>query len=226
MKIGNIGISIRLGAFVALFLLALIGAGVGDWHFLRADHDRQDDTSQRVILLENSVNLARSAQVNFKIQVQDWKDILLRGQDSREFNEYLKGFNQQHDLTQANLQRLNGELISLGLDNNLVQATQKIHADLRQKYLRALSKFDPANPNSRYQVDAEVMGIDRAPTERFDEMVDSVLKQSDEMRKTSEINADSAFRATSLWSLLIVMIALVFGASLAVKYGGQGRIRH
>jgi hypothetical protein len=162
MRMSNASIGFRLGAFAALFSLALIGVGTEGWYLLSIGNDRQDAAAQRAIQLESSVDLARSAQVNFKIQVQDWKDILLRGRDRNAFNEYLLGFNQQHDLTQANLQKLNGELTLLGLDTNLVLGAQRTHADLKPKYLDALKKFDPANPNSLYEVDAEVRGAPSA----------------------------------------------------------------
>jgi len=62
---------------------------------------------QRGRFLAQSVDLARSAQVEFKKQVQEWKDLLLRGgNDQATYDKYLQNFFSEEAATQQNLQGL------------------------------------------------------------------------------------------------------------------------
>ena len=60
--------------------------------------------------LADSINLARSAQLNFKEQVQEWKDILLRGNDPGAFQKYSDQFTQREAAVDQDLRSLQQRL--------------------------------------------------------------------------------------------------------------------
>src|SRR5947209_394036 len=68
------------------------------------------DTLLEAQQLTKAVDLTRSAQVNFKKQVQEWKDMLLRGNDPESFKRYSQAFG---DSERATVADLNAAIIAL-----------------------------------------------------------------------------------------------------------------
>ena len=69
-------------------------------------------------LLEGPLQAARlidEANVEFKVQVQEWKNVLLRGQDGDNLNKYWSQFEAQ----ERKVQNILGQLVSLAKDTPL-----------------------------------------------------------------------------------------------------------
>jgi methyl-accepting chemotaxis protein-1 (serine sensor receptor) len=109
-------------------------------------------------VLVESIDTARNAQVQFKIQVQEWKNTLLRGAQGQ-IDKYKAAFVSQSQKTQQ-LEKLSAMLPQLGMDNAQVEQTRKLHAELEAHYLSALQQYDLSDPTSAQRVDKLVTGID------------------------------------------------------------------
>jgi PAS domain S-box-containing protein len=127
------------------------------------------ETSSRI------VTTALSAQVHFKKQVQEWKNILLRGQEPGLYADYLARFEQEERHTEETI----GQLIRLldGNDRTRATATHFLdaHQRLGQEYRAALAFYRPREMTSQLDVDRRVRGIDREPTALLDEVVTAAL---------------------------------------------------
>ncbi len=214
MKITDLRIGVRLGLLAAFLLAALLIVGLHGWHMLSDSNDRAIAAMQRAHVFETSVDTARTAQVEFKKQVQEWKDLLLRGNDSIAFNKYLQAFRKQSEATQANLQKLKGLLATLGLDTAQVDDTLKTHEALQEKYLEALKQYDIANQNSAHVVDALVKGMDRPPTKKIDGIVAYVLQQSNQSMAKIATDTALSYRTANILLLGIGLLAIVLGSSI------------
>lgn len=133
--------------------------------------DAYAEVTERLI---ETTDLAREAQVGFKTQVQEWKNVLLRGHDPEDLARYSAAFHDRENAVAEHLQQLRDRAGQLGLATASVERLIAMHAELRGRYAIALRSFDPANSQASRQVDRSVRGMDRALNEGFDTQVEEV----------------------------------------------------
>lgn len=163
-------------AFIGIFLSVFIAAQ----QFLSLNHLIMEKSKTAI----DSVNLARSAQVSFKIQVQEWKNILLRGEDPEKFDKYFKGFSEEEENVRTKLLKLK-KISSPELQQRIEHFLQA-HQILGERYRAGLEVYKNASADKYKIGDKAVKGIDREPTKALDELVESVENQYDIF--TNEIN--------------------------------------
>ena len=184
--------SIRIRFFIIIGLVILLMSSIGFFNlvsFKEFSSRYLDDLNSSEKLLK-TVDTARSVQVTFKKQVQEWKDILVRGQNQEAYKKHLDGFNNNEKLVKDGLEEVKGLMKSQGLDTNMVDETIKAHSELGTKYREALKSFDSSNPNSYRVVDDLVKGIDRAATDDIDLIVKQVEEYSNKGIDDSRQNAN------------------------------------
>ncbi len=214
MKLANLKIGMRLCLMGAFFFIALLVVGFGGWNALNATDARSAQAMQQAATLADAVDTARSAQVEFKIQVQEWKNILLRGNDKAQFDKYRAAFDKSGATTRAELQKVNLLLAKLALHTPLVDDALKLHADLGVNYLNALAQFDQANADSAHVVDAAVKGMDRPPTAKIDEIVAFIQTESHRVGVEMSAAMVSAKQRTTWQMAGTVLVTLVLGIAI------------
>jgi methyl-accepting chemotaxis protein-1 (serine sensor receptor) len=212
MKLANLKIGVRLGLLGAFFFVALAVVATGGWRALDGSNLRSADAMSRSVALSQAIDTARSAQVEFKIQVQEWKNILVRGNDPAQLDKYSKAFVKGGESTRAELQKLDKLLDSLKLGTPLVDDAIKTQGELVARYLEALKKYDSANPESAHIVDALVKGMDREPTKKIDDIVAFIGKESGRLM----VEMEAANRAAHAQAMLVMGVTLVVTLAVGV----------
>ncbi len=119
------------------------------------------------------MDLARVQQVNFKKQVQEWKDILLRGHNADDFRKYRGLFFEQESLVQKNANELIGSLDQASARAKLAEFL-KAHEELGRRYRNSLAVFEKSGRLDYQAADRMIRGMDRAPTDLMDAIVGSI----------------------------------------------------
>jgi len=153
--------------FAGIFLSVFIAAQ----QFLSLNHLIMDKSKTAI----DSVNLARSAQVSFKIQVQEWKNILLRGEDPEKLDKYFKGFTEEEANVRSKLSELK-KIASPKLQRQIDDFIQA-HRTLGEQYRHGLDAYKNASADKYKIGDKAVKGIDREPTKALDALVEEVEAQ-------------------------------------------------
>ncbi|MBP5125047.1 methyl-accepting chemotaxis protein [Pseudomonas protegens] len=148
-----------------------------------------------------SSQLIDEANLQFKSQVQEWKNVLLRGKQPQELNKYW----QQFEDRQRDVQSILGQLVQTpGLDASLKSRVQRLadeHRQLGSAYQKGRDAYvaGGADPSAG---DAAVKGVDRATSEQMSELVTELRQHGD--RQSAEI---SAAADRTVWLGILVMLA-------------------
>jgi len=113
---------------------------------------------------------------HFKTQVQEWKDILLRGGDQARYDKHFAGFEKQEKTVQEKLELVKSLLSDLGENTSDVESAIQKHTELGIKYREALKHFDRNSENPGKAVDSSVSGIDRPLTEALDKFYENSIR--------------------------------------------------
>jgi methyl-accepting chemotaxis protein len=159
-------------------------------------------------LLDGPLQAARlidSANVEFKIQVQEWKNVLLRGQDAENLAKYWGQFEAQERKVQDILGELSQEARDDAALKGQVDRLRSEHQTLGANYRKGRDAFVAAGGDAKAG-DAAVKGIDRAASEQMTALVDQLREQS--IQQAEQINA-SADRTITLGTLVMLAASVV-----------------
>ncbi len=144
------------GSGTALLLtVALYGLWLS-WNSLQYfEHDVLTSTAnERTILVMQS---------DFKKQVQEWKNVLLRGTDAAALEKYWQGFEEEERKVAQNAEALDQRLVDPKA-RELVAQFRQAHQEMGARYREGLQAFKASGYDSRAG-DRAVKGMDRKPTE-------------------------------------------------------------
>ena len=171
--------SIGRTLFLLIFFIIIFTIGIGSFSWI-SFQNQNNKISGNLNTINNFIILtddARIVQVDFKKQVQYWKDTLLRGNDPASFNQSYNEFLNQDKAVDAGLAKLKENIAKQNMDTSLVDKIITFHKDLHDKYTQAIQNYDKNNIQSFRIVDGLVKGIDRAPTNDMDSLVKQIQQK-------------------------------------------------
>ena len=150
-----------------------------------------------------------SAAISFKTQVQEWKNILLRGNDPDQFIKYAEGFNKEEKIVQGHL----SAAMELRRDDKAtveaIKVLQQEHAELGAQYREALQNFNQENPETGKAVDKQVSGMDRDTSQLMEDLAQTTLAGFDQFLQESEAKTEKIYTDT-VRLLLIICVSASF----------------
>jgi hypothetical protein len=158
----------------ALILGVLVLAGTG---LFAIQYHQQRSAAALAQMVEASTLLdqARSAQVGFKLQVQAWKNLLLRSRSDAAFAEQRASFAAQESAVSQQLEAL---AAAPGLPEALRGEARALHGEHQRvgdAYRTALAAYVPSDAATVFTVDGAVRGIDRGFDQRIDALAGSIF---------------------------------------------------
>jgi len=164
-------------AFLVLCFLGYLG-------FVQAKFLIGKQLEENVTMNDAETQLLR-AQVHFKKQVQEWKNILLRGSNQNDYDRYYQLFELEEKKTQIAITRFIEKVNANSQSADLARQFLEVHESLAKQYRQALKTFNASGNQDIYGTDTLVKGIDRKPTGLIDELIVTLDKES--KRRVTEI---------------------------------------
>ncbi|GAA0720417.1 HAMP domain-containing methyl-accepting chemotaxis protein [Dokdonella soli] len=204
----SLSIRTKMYLQIGLMMLALIGLIGAAFFQGRILTDQINGAVRTGTDSTTLVALARSAHVNFQRQVQEWKDVLIRGNDAALFQKYHDQFTARAADVQRELAASKVAIAKAGMSTSVVDKLVDEHAKMLTTYETALKSFDAADPEAGKKVDLQVRGLDRATSTQFDELIQNVVSST-----TASLSAleKSGAEATSR-----SLVAIASAAAIAV----------
>ncbi len=146
----------------------------------------------------------------FKTQVQEWKNVLLRGGDEKQLERYWTSFTK----TEQDVARLGRELLddlSPGKARGLVEEFLQEHQKMGAGYRRGLEAYKSAGFNSAAG-DQAVSGMDRGPARLIDEASKQIAEDAKVIAGDAHAQADQAVTV----SIVLVLMVCVISVGLSV----------
>lgn len=185
-------LALLAGSLLAMLLIALVC-----FQFLSASVRGYGQLVEGPILASQLID---EANLQFKVQVQEWKNVLLRGKQPVERDKYWQQFSAREQQVQALLAQLvRANADDAGLRTRL-QALKDSHAQLGAAYARGRDAFIAAGADPAVG-DQAVKGVDRAASEQMSELVSQL--RADAQVQAAAIDARAQ---RTVWLGLLVML--------------------
>ncbi|AWL12740.1 Methyl-accepting chemotaxis protein CtpH [Saliniradius amylolyticus] len=191
------GASIVLVGLVAIYCISLLSQQVSEYEMLVEQEVR-------------AATLADKMNLNFKRQVQEWKNVLLRGHDRDQLDKYWGRFNER----QEQIQKMANEFLGLPVDNRFksqMREFQNTHEGLKRKYQKGYDAFLATNFDHKAG-DNAVSGIDRAPTKQLEELGEALASAATTHSQQLQSDANTAITITIVIMLLAIVGCLVISS--------------
>ena len=165
-----------------------------------------------VAILDGEVRQQRRAlemQVTFKKQVQEWKNILLRGEVAADRSKYRAQFLADRARVLALADTLGAAATSAEVRERII-GFQESFRSIDVAYERAFAQFEASGGSDFRAVDRLVRGQDRAPTDLIDGIVADLQREVERgvARQHAAIRIRRTMALAGLGVLLLVLAAI------------------
>ncbi len=153
-------------------------------------------------------------QSQFKTQVQEWKNTLLRGQKPDQLERYWTAFQKHEKQVAQAANDLQQQLQKVQADPALqanAQAFAAAHQKMADGYRKGFEAFKASDFNHQAG-DNAVKGMDRDPSKLLDELVEGISKAADSVELAATERAQRAFMV----SVASMLLCSVVGLAVAV----------
>ena len=202
MKVGY-----KLALVVSAVLFLSIGAGLFGIYKL----NQSNNAYANIIRIDYANNtMITSMLVDFKIQVQNWKDTLLRGKDPVKLDKYWSAFQKRANAVDDTAMKLQASLPKEGEASALVGQFAREHVIMGENYRKGLAAFKAANFDPAAG-DTSVAGMDRAPSELLEKASKRIISDTD----SHVTQISDASKWVIVLSMAIMLAAVMLSALLA-----------
>ncbi|MCJ8313073.1 MAG: hypothetical protein HRU38_13075 [Saccharospirillaceae bacterium] len=205
LNIRNKILSVISVAFILVTIFAItelksVGNAIGQWKTIQSNE-----------LLSVETNL------EFKKQVQEWKNVLLRGSDPTQNKKYWDRFKAQQIITQQKIDELIKGLKDSPKLLSEAKAFKNAHQSMGTAYTLGKQKFDNSKFDSSVG-DAAVKGIDRAPSDILQKLSDELFNIAHSTSTNIIVDMNSTILKDAAYLIAISLFCFVITALIITKF--------
>lgn len=206
----RLSIGVKIGLLFFFLILIFVFYKMQMVGILEATQAEMQFLNERGI---GAVERSRVIQVNFKRQVQEWKNILLRGYDASFHEKYKRQFfDREQEVSEDSKALLEFQLTEDAL--TILQQFIDEHETMGRSYRQAIDVFETAGRLDYRAADDQVRGMDRPPTKLIDQLVDTISDQNRQRLETylADTKQQKQWIDRMTWALMALISLLVIFA--------------
>ena len=205
----NMTIKFRLLILGSIAILGICISGGMGLHRLGLIETQLEDTLKNTRYgIHLMINVSQ-ANIHFKTQVQEWKNILIRGDAPDAFAQYRKSYQESERQTQQELQTSLKEMKESGHPRVAeIEAVIKLHSELSALYSRQIGVWDVNDPNNTQRADRALRGLDRPATEAMNALVEG-MEKDERSRIENQLEAARALYIETRNAFVIILLVAV-----------------
>ena len=205
----NMTIKFRLLILGSIAILGICISGGMGLHRLALIETQLEDTLKNTRYgIHLMINVSQ-ANIHFKTQVQEWKNILIRGDAPDAFAQYRKSYQESERQTQQELQTSLKEMKESGHPRVAeIEAVIKLHSELSALYSRQIGVWDVNDPNNTQRADRALRGLDRPATEAMNALAEG-MEKDERSRIENQLEAARALYIETRNAFVIILLVAV-----------------
>lgn len=226
----NMSVNAMLLALVGMTLFVLVAmAGFGFYSLNKQGSAVVESVDNTTTQIEELI-LSQKIGTLFRLQVQEWKNILLRGDDQEDYDKYLGEFEKKEIEVQITLMDMRFILNNqYNETTSLIDKIVRLHAKQGAQYREALESFDMEAPrDSGMIVDSMVRGVDVAlqtEMEKLTLIIDKKIK--DELAEDRRSAQENLQRNATIFIISVtVAFSVIIIISLPIRNGVNKSVQH
>lgn len=192
-------------SFGAVLLVMLLAADAGLYQLSRVVAFFQTD----VEALAQVERQAVEAELRFRTQVQEWKNVLLRGYDAEQLERFWTAFQREEAAVAEQVRQVMAALPDYVPVQEAGTRFLQAHEAMARGYRRGFAAFEATLFDSRAG-DQAVAGMDRQPAQMLRALRDTVAQHSAEVQQEAARLARLTFWISGALLLLAVIGGIVF----------------
>lgn len=201
----NTSIQNKLMAIIICGSVAIFIASISAFQSASHGLDTYDELISVDITNERLIN---KMLINFKTQVQEWKNTLLRGYDTKNREKYWERFQKREQSIQESGTELLANLPN-GQAKDLVSSFLASHKEMGIAYRKGFSAFEQSGYDHKAG-DKAVKGIDREPAKLLSEATKLI---SEEVALHNIEVSEHAHEDLTLFNLVMIAVILLFAGT-------------
>ncbi len=204
--LSNLTLKFKILLLSALVILGLCLLGGSAYFQIRQFNAIVDETNLHVQRRSDILGEIQESAINFKTQVQEWKNILIRGNDPDRFTKHVEGFSQSEKIVQEHLAKAIELQKEEGVATDVAEKLKAEHAQLGKNYREALKNFDQKDSGTGMAVDRSVSGMDRATSSQMEELAAATSAGFESYLLESDKKTEAVYN-TTVNILVIICVA-------------------
>jgi methyl-accepting chemotaxis protein len=206
----NLSLKTKILLLSSLIALGLFFLGFIAYLQIHRFNTIVNEDHMRTQQYSNLASEVSQTSVAFKSQVQEWKNILIRGNNEADFEKYLNGFSREEGLIQASLAKAIVLQKETGHSTKDLEVFQKEHAALGKRYREALASFKTNDVEAGKKVDKLVAGMDREATKQMADLSANMSASFTQSLRDSNAHTNALYGESVKKLVIISLVASLF----------------